>query len=432
MKLLGLDIGTTGICGVVYDTESKKVIESVSKANKSFIASDKSYEKIQDVNVILDTVYGIMAQIKSRIDAIGVSGQMHGIVYTDKNGEAVSPLFTWQDSRGGFDYRDGKTYAQSLGCFPGYGLATALYNEVNGLVPEGAANICTIGDYVAMKLCSRKTPLMHVTNAASLGGFSVKDNKFTAVNSLLPDVTTEFEAIGKTKDGVPVCCAVGDNQAGFIGSVPESDGVLLNIGTGAQVSYLVSEARPLAQAELRPFDGKRCLAAGCSLCGGRAFAMFEKLCREIANTAGAGIDSFYPFLDKVLEGESETSLKADCRFCGTRNDPGVTGGFSSLTEENFRLRDFALAVLDGMVKELYDMYDAGKTPACLVCSGNGIRKNPVLLKIAEKYFGAKPKCTVSEEEAAIGAAYTAGVAAGAFESIDEARKNTVLLDFLSE
>lgn len=427
MKILGLDIGTTGICGIVYDTQSKKVIQSVGRANKSFIDSVKPYERMQDVNIILTAVNEILSEIKEEISAIGVSGQMHGIIYTDKNGEAVSPLFTWQDARGSLPYTDGKTYAGYLGCFPGYGLATALYNEVNGLVPEGAENICTVGDYVAMKLCGRKTPLMHITNAASLGGFSVKDNRFVADNPLLPEVTKDFVIIGKTAHGVPVCCAVGDNQAGFIGSVPESDGVLLNIGTGAQVSYLVSEARELKQAELRPFDGKRCLAAGCSLCGGRAFAMLEKLCREIANTAGANIDSFYPFLDRVLESGGETELKADCRFCGTRNDPGITGGFSNLTENNFRLKDFALAVLDGMVKELYDMYDADGSPVCLVCSGNGIRKNPILLDIAQKYFGVQPKCTANEEEAALGAAFTAGTAAGIFENIDKARENIILV-----
>ena len=34
------------------------------------------------------------------IERIGVTGQMHGILYLDGEGNAVSPLYTWQDARG--------------------------------------------------------------------------------------------------------------------------------------------------------------------------------------------------------------------------------------------------------------------------------------------------------------------------------------------
>ena len=30
-------------------------------------------------------------------EQIGLTGQMHGIVYLDRNGKSVSPLYTWQD-----------------------------------------------------------------------------------------------------------------------------------------------------------------------------------------------------------------------------------------------------------------------------------------------------------------------------------------------
>ena len=34
------------------------------------------------------------------VERIGLTGQMHGIVYVDKEGNCVSPLYTWQDARG--------------------------------------------------------------------------------------------------------------------------------------------------------------------------------------------------------------------------------------------------------------------------------------------------------------------------------------------
>ena len=44
--------------------------------------------------------------ITEDIAVIGITGQMHGIVYTDCNGMAISPLYTWQDGRGNLPYGD--------------------------------------------------------------------------------------------------------------------------------------------------------------------------------------------------------------------------------------------------------------------------------------------------------------------------------------
>ena len=416
MKILGLDIGTTGIGAVLFETETRRVIKTANRPNNSFISSALPFEKTQDSRLILDTVNGIISEFAD-YEAIGISGQMHGILYTDSQGNAVSPLYTWQDLRSA-EHPDGeKSAAEILGTYPGYGLATHLYNEKNGLVPENAEYLCTIGDYIAMKLCGNTTPVMHITNASSLGCFYIKNNAFTYESPLLPRVTAEFEIIGKTAQNIPVAVCIGDNQASFIGSVPEKDGVLINIGTGSQISYLIKNPDDApAGAELRPFDGRYYLAAGCALCGGRAFSDFEKFCREIANAAGAGIESFYPFLDKILENAPDTDLIADCRYCGTRTNPSLTGGFSNLTEGNFTLRDFAASVAIGIITELRDMYSGRENPV-IIASGNGVRKKPAMAKYIEKIFGTAPLTAPYDEEAAAGAAITAAIAAGEYGSV---------------
>lgn len=421
MKIIGIDIGTTSICGVVADADNGRIIKSVTLPNNSFITSDKDYERIQDTEIIMSAVYSLLDELDAKsADAIGFSGQMHGIVYTDAEGNAVSPLYIWQDARANLEYKDGKSYAEHLGCFAGYGLATDFYNEVNGLVPEKAEYLCTIADYAVMKLCGNKTPVCHITNAASLGCFDVVKNEFTINNSRLPKVETDFVSCGKYK-GIPVCVALGDNQASFIGSVRNTADALLNVGTGAQISWLSDSPVNAESVETRPFDGKRFLAAGCSLCGGRAYAMFEKFCREIAVIAGAEIDSFYPFLDKILSEKVDTSVIGDCRFCGTRSNPSIRGSYAGISENNFTPADFALATLDGMATELFDMYAAAdKKASGLVCSGNGIRKNAALRRIVSDKFGCEIKIPFYEEEAAYGAALSATVAGGISSDIDAA------------
>ncbi len=422
MRIVGLDIGTTSICGVCVDAENGRIIKVVTKANNSFIKSEKNFEKIQDPDVIMETVRAIVDELKvtsvKSIDAIGFSGQMHGIVYTDANGKAVSPLYTWQDERAAAEYENGKSYAQTLGCFAGYGLATDFYNEKNGLVPENAVSLCTIADYAAMQLCGLKKPLVHITNAASLGCYDIALNRFTVENPRLPEVTAEFRVVGEYK-GIPVCVALGDNQASFIGSVSDADNALINVGTGSQISWLTSTPVESKSVENRPFDGNRFLAAGCALCGGRAFAMLENFFRQIAGSE----NQMYDYIDKLLAYKTDTTLKADCRFCGTRNDPSVRGSISNLSEQNFTPADFALAVLKGISGELYEMYESGgKIAEKLVCSGNGMRKNAALRRVTAEMFDCDVKIPLYAEEASYGAAIAATVACGKYKNIDEACK----------
>lgn len=422
MKLIGIDIGTTSICGVSVDAENGNIIKSVTKSNNSFIRSSNNYERIQNTETIMDSVSDVISELDlTDVAAIGFSGQMHGIVYTDENGKAVSPLYTWQDERAAKEYKDGKSYAQTLGCFAGYGLATDFYNEVNGLIPENAVSLCTIADYAVMRLCGLNKPFMHITNAASLGCFDIKNNCFTIDNPRLLEVTAEFKAAG-SYNGIPVCVALGDNQASFIGSVSNENDALVNVGTGSQISWLTATPVEGDGVENRPFDGKRYLAAGCALCGGRAYAMLENFFREIVNSAsGNEVENCYGYLDKILESKTVTSLSADCRFCGTRNDPSIRGGFSNVSESNFTPTDFALAVLNGMAGELYDMYKGGgKTARKLVCSGNGIRKNAALRRITSNMFGCEIQIPLYAEEASYGAALAASVACGINLNIDKA------------
>lgn len=406
---------------MLVDSEKSEIIKSITEKNTSFIASEKAYERIQNPEVIMQTVYGILDKIGTDgVGAIGFSGQMHGIVYTDENGKSVSPLYTWQDERAAMQTENGKTYANEIGCFSGYGLATDYYNEKNGLVPETAKYLCTIADYAAMQLCSLKKPLIHITNAASLGCFDLKNNKFTVDNPRLPEVTTEFKAVGYYKS-IPVCVALGDNQASFIGSVSIESSALINVGTGAQISWLTDEIISSGGIETRPFDGRKYLAAGCSLCGGRAFAMLERFIREAAELAtGEKVDSVYPQLNKLLETKTETDLKADCRFCGTRNDPALRGSISNISENNFSVGDFAVSVLEGIAYELYSMYENNGAASSIVGSGNGIRKNPALQRIVCNMFESEMKIPYYEEEAAFGAALSSLVACGECESIQEA------------
>ena len=155
----------------------------------------------------------------------------------------------------------------------GFGMTTHFYNHVNQLIPSDAAYLCTIPDYIAMRLANRKTPLIHQSMAASLGMYDIKRNKFDlgAVTSLglsadmLPEIACGECYIGETDTGIPVTAALGDNQASFLASMNSEDACLVNVGTGSQISIMTRTPYQSAQIECRPYLGDTYLLAGSSL-----------------------------------------------------------------------------------------------------------------------------------------------------------------------
>ena len=98
--------------------------------------------------------------------------------------------------------------------------------------------------------------------AASWGCFDLQRQEFLyealkhagVDTSYLPEVRKGHFLIGKTRDGVPVMGSIGDNQASLFGSVRDlEDTVLLNVGTGSQISFVSEEFVECGgSVELRP------------------------------------------------------------------------------------------------------------------------------------------------------------------------------------
>ena len=99
-----IDIGTTTLSAVVLDILNEKQLECFNMPNDSDIAPKASGERTQDPKKILQIAKALIKKIYERyprVISLGFTGQMHGILYVDKEGQAVSPLYTWQDQRGG-------------------------------------------------------------------------------------------------------------------------------------------------------------------------------------------------------------------------------------------------------------------------------------------------------------------------------------------
>ena len=114
---VGVDIGTTTVSAVVYDLDNKEEIEAYSLPHNSYIFSDIRSE--QSVSIIMEKseklLYHILETYQG-IVSIGLSGQMHGIVYVDADGNSVSSLINWQDKRADQPTANGKTTCDLSSC----------------------------------------------------------------------------------------------------------------------------------------------------------------------------------------------------------------------------------------------------------------------------------------------------------------------------
>ena len=439
--VLGIDIGTTSISAAIIDLDSKTQIASFSISNGSDMTLNNPFFDEQSVDIICDKAIGLVELIYKSypsIKCIGVTGQMHGIIYLNKDGIALSNLITWRDKRADTKFYDDKTYCDKITeitnkeISTGFGFSTHYYNCINNLVPEDAYTFCSIMDYIVMRLTGIKFPVIHTSVAASFGLFDLKtlsfDNeavkKLEIDNLTLPEVTDEFFVAGTYKN-IPVSVAIGDNQASFIGSVKNiKETILVNIGTGSQISFVTDYFEIDKRLELRPFVKGKYLLCGSALCGGESYAILERFFRSFNCYVNNTDIPMYEYMNKLSElayNEKKNSLKVNTGFKGTRISPHTRGSITNISDENFKPEYLVFGVICGMCKELYDFLDKdirGKT--LIAASGNAVQKIRILKSVLNDLFGLPVYISDNNEEASVGAALFAALSSGLLSDIYEA------------
>lgn len=423
MLSIGIDLGTTGIGGVLFDTDSNKVVKSIMKTSNAFIKTNNAFEKIQDTEKIISIAKSILDELlecNKNVSAIGVTGQMHGIVYVDNSGIAVSPLYTWQDERASLKNASCISYADMLSTSVGYGFATDYYNRENGLVPKNAVAFCTIADYLVMRLTKRKTPIIHTTNLASFGCFDLEN--FSSKAEINAEISNDYTIAGDF-NGIPVAVAIGDNQASVLSTTNENS-ALINVGTGSQVSVVTDKIIYSYGIETRPYFENKYLAVGSALCGGRAYSLVKDFFAEIIRAkVDISDEDVYKIMNTFLEKVDSSTIKCDTRFAGARGEENVSGSYSFVTVGNFTPSEFLRATLCGMAEELYSLYQKiGVKKSLLIGSGNGVRKNNHFIKIVKKVFDSNFLLSSYTEEASVGASIFALISAGFYANLESAQK----------
>ena len=380
---------------------------------------------------------------KKDVVAIGVAGQMHGLVMLDKDDAVIRPAILWNDGRSSKE--------------------TALLNENKRELLENTANIAFAGftapkilwvreneresfdrcekimlpkDYLNYKLTG-----VHASDMSDASGLLLLDVKnrcysekmleicglkkcqlprlfesYEKIGTLLPSVARELGL----NAGVVVAAGAGDNAGAAIGTGTVGEGKCsISLGTSGTV-FVASESFVCDFDKVLHYfchaDGKYHVM-GCIL---SAASSNKWLCDNIL------CESDYLKLQAEIdeEGLGKNGVIFLPYLMGERspiNDTDASGVFIGLRPNTTRA-DMVQAVFEGVsyaIRENVDIIkNMGVNLKSATVTGGGA-KSPLWLKILSSVLNLNLSVLENEEGPALGAAYLAAVASGEIDGIDK-------------
>jgi xylulokinase len=455
--VLGLDVSTTATKALLLDGTGAVV---ASAATEYPFETPRPLWSEQDPALWWDgTVRSIRAALDESgvapeaVAAVGLTGQMHGLVLLDAAGEVLRPAILWNDGRTGAECdairaRLGKerlvavTGNDALTGFTAPKLLWVRRHEPD--VYARARHVLLPKDYVRLRLTGEYA--MDKADGSGTLLFDLeKRNWSEEVCAALdvpcdwlpptyegPDVTgavTEAAAaLTGLRTGTPVVAGGGDQAAQAVGAGAVREGVVaLTLGTSGVV-FATSDG-PYYEPEGR-------LHAFCHAVPGRWHLMGVMLSaagslRWYRDTLAPGVsfeDLLTPTADVFPGSEGLLFLPYLTGERTPHPDPLARGSFVGLTVRHTRAH-LTRAVLEGVAFGLREgfelMREAGLPPVAEVRVSGGGARSPLWRQILADVLGTALVTVTSTEGAAYGAALLAGVGAGLWADVEAACDDTV-------
>ena len=437
-RLLGIDVGTSGCKAIVID-ESGAVLRQ-SSANYPLSIPRPTWSE-QDPEEWWHGVRQCLEDVDFRgVDAIGLTGQMHGAVFLDEDNEVIRPAILWNDQRTvaeceEIDLEVGAAAVRSITCNPpltGFQLPKLLWLRKHE--PENFAWLRTVllpKDYIRLKLTGQK--ISDFSDASGTGLLDVAQRKWSSTMAdaldidlgLFPQCAESFVITGKTEGGIPVVGGAGDQAAGAVGTGAVQPGIVsVSLGTSGVVFAALDSPDVDPSGALHTFCHAtgRWHAMGVMLACGGALNWYAKSIQnrpvgqvlEDAETAEPGSNgvTFLPY----LSGERSP-----------HNDPHATAAWAGLNLFH-GAAEMGRAIVEGVTFGLLDSFDRLKALAPQVdeirITGGGA-KSAFWVQMIADVFNVPCATLESDEGPAFGAALLAGIGIGVWPSLKEACQEAV-------
>lgn len=415
--IAGLDVGTSGVKGLVLDDDGRVA----AKAEAAYgLSTPRAGWAEQDPEDWWRAAQEVLAKL-GPVEAIGLSGQMHGLVVLDSADEVLRPAILWNDGRTTAECREIEALVdfETLGNPVLEGFTAPKLRWLARHEPDVHARVAKVmlpKDYVRLRLTGE-----HATDVADASGtlwLDIKQRRWSdrVLDALevdpawLPRLHESPEVTGETRDGVAVHAGAGDQAAGAVGVGVEQPGGPLSVVIGTSGVVFAAQDGYHPDPRLHTFchavpGAWHQMGVMLSAAGSLAWIAdalrddFGNLIRE-ARRWPPGVEGllFLPY----LAGERTPHA-----------DPDARGAFTGISLRHDR-GALVRAVLEGVAFGLRDALDlidgwAGPSPSARV-SGGGARSD-LWLEIVASVLELPLERVAVDEGAAYGAALLAGAAA---------------------
>jgi xylulokinase len=454
---LGIDVGTGGTRAILIDRDGKVISSSAS--DHAPIHSEHigwAEQHPEDWwRAAKTAIAGALSSANitgSQVEAIGLTGQMHGCVMLDASGEVLRPALIWCDQRTqpqcdwltekiGFERLIELTCNPAL---PNFTLTRLLW--VREHEPEIFARIAHVlcpKDYVRYRLTGEfamdmqeasGTLLLDVTHrrwsaeVAEAAGIPMSwlPRLFEGPEICARISPEEASATGLVS-GTPVAAGAGDQGAGAVGMGILSPGsVSATIGTSGVVFAATDAPAKDRLGRLHTF---------CHAAPGRWHVM------GVTNGAGLSLRYFRDTFAADISYEALLALAAEAPagsnglmwapyLFGERTphlDPNARAAFLGITASHTRAH-FVRAVLEGVafsLRDTFTLFSELNIPVKAIRLGGGGARGPLWRQIQADVYGHPVELLEAEEGGAFGAALLAGTGIGAWPTVEAACTATI-------
>ena len=463
--LLGLDVGTTGAKAVLIDPDGRLL--GVATTEYPLLMPRPGWTE-QDPEAWWEASVASIRRVvqqsgvgASAIAAVGLTGQMHGLVALDAAGRVLRPAILWNDQRtveecAWITERVGASRVLELTGNPVLtGFTAPKIVWMRRHEPDLYARIAHVllpKDYVRHRLTAEFT--IDVADASGTSLFDVRRRAWSGemldaldipaawlpsvVESPVPAgaVTAAAAAVTGLAPGTVVVGGAGDQAAQAVGSGVVRPGLVsATIGTsGVVFAHLDAvEVDPLGRLHTfcHAVPGRWHVMGVMLSAGGSLRWLRDSLGRQ---TWGAEGGDPYDVMTAEAAGvppgaEGVVFLPYLTGERTPHTDPHARGAFVGLTLRHQR-GHLVRAVLEGVAMGLRDvleiMKDMGVRIEQVRGSGGGAR-SPLWRQILADVFDKEVVTVTATEGAAFGAAILAGVGSGVFPSVEAASDRTIAI-----
>lgn len=471
--LLGLDIGTTGVKALLLGTGGEIIATATSSEYPLYAPRPQWAEQDPEDwwKACIEATGRVLSKAGvagSEVQGIGLSGQMHGSVFLDEQGQVIRPALLWCDQRTGkqCDYITQtvglETIVEELSnpVLTGFTAPKIVWLRDNE--PENFARVRKIllpKDYIRFRLTGEFAS--EVSDASGTALFNVKKRKWSeAVVSRLeldmdwlppvfesPEVSARVSSEGAAalglKAGTPVVGGGGDQAAGAVGNGIVQPGIVSStLGTSGVVFAFAEE--PFIDPELRvhtfchAVPGKWHVMGVMLSAGGSYRWLRDALCSEEKSLAARSGRDPYEYM-----GEQAAKAPAGSEgllflpyLTGERTpypDPDARGVFCGLTLRHGK-EHIIRSVMEGVAFGLKDSFEIlsgmGVEVSAVRASGGGARSK-LWRQIQASVTGQPHRLINVDEGGSLGVALLAGVGTGVWATVEEAC-SAVIKDASSE